>query len=92
MSSETTLLVLQAFGHVAADDALGESFDDGGLADARFADQHRVVFGPARQNLDHAADLLVAADDRIELALRRPAASGRGRIFRELRRWLRDSA
>ena len=62
-------LVLQPFGHVAADDAAGEPFDDGGLADAGFADEHRVVLRAARQHLDHAADFLVAADDRIELAL-----------------------
>ena len=64
------LLVLQPLGHVAADDALGQPFDDGGLADAGLADQHRVVLGAARQHLDDAADLLVAADDRVELALR----------------------
>jgi hypothetical protein len=38
-------LVLQALGHVAVDDALGEALDDGGLADARLADEHRVVLG-----------------------------------------------
>ena len=65
------LLVLQPFGHVLPDDALREPFDDGGLADAGLADEHRVVLGAARQHLDHAADLLVAADDRIELALAR---------------------
>ena len=64
-------LVLQPFGHVAADDAAGEPFDDGRLADAGLADQHRVVLRAARQHLDDAADLLVAADDRIELALAR---------------------
>ena len=64
-------LVLEAFGHVAADDALREPFDDGGLADAGLADEHRVVLRAARQHLDDAADLLVAADDRIELALAR---------------------
>ena len=70
MSSETIALVLQPFGHVAAHDALRQPFDDGGLADARLADQHRVVLGAAREHLDDAADLLVAADDRVELALR----------------------
>ena len=65
------LLVLQALGNVAADDALREPFDDGGLADAGFADQHGIVLGAARQHLDHAADFLVAADHRIELALAR---------------------
>ena len=34
-------LFFQAFGNVAAHDALGEAFDDGGLADAGLADQHR---------------------------------------------------
>ena len=61
-------LVLEALGHVAADDALGEPLDDGRLADAGLADEDRVVLGPARQDLDDPADLLVAADDRIELA------------------------
>ncbi len=65
------LFVLQAFRHVAVDDAQRQPFDDRGLADTRLADQHRVVLGPARQHLDRAPDLLVAADDRIELALAR---------------------
>ena len=64
-------LRLEPFGHVLPHDALREPFDDGGLADARLADEHRVVLGAARQHLDHAADLLVAADHRIELALAR---------------------
>ena len=79
MSSETTRLVLQTFRHVAADDPLGQAFDDGRLADTGLADQHGVVLGAARQHLDDAADLLVAADHRIELALRGELASGRGR-------------
>ena len=61
-------LVLERLGHVAADDPLGEALDDGGLADARLADQDRVVLGPAAEDLDHPADLLVAADHRVELA------------------------
>ena len=65
------LLVLQAFRHVAVDDAQRQAFDDRGLADARLADQHRIVLGAARQHLDGAADFLVAADDRIELAVAR---------------------
>src|SRR5579875_3371425 len=63
--------VLQAFGHVAVDDAQRQSLDDRGLADPGLADQHRVVLGPARQDLDRAADLVVAADDRVELAFAR---------------------
>ncbi len=63
------LLVLKTFGHVAVDDAQRESLDDRGLADAGLADENRIVLGPARENLDRAADLLVAADHRIELAV-----------------------
>ena len=37
------LLVLQQLGHLVGGDAVGEALDDGGLADARLADQHRVV-------------------------------------------------
>src|SRR5213076_2432447 len=62
---------LQAFGHVAAGDALGQALDDGGLAHARLADQDRVVLGAATEHLDDAADLLVAADHRVELPLPR---------------------
>ena len=61
-------LVAQPLGDVAADDALGEALDDRGLADARVADQDRVVLGLAREDLDHAADLGVAADHRVQPA------------------------
>ena len=43
--------------------------DDRGLADAGLADQDRVVLGATREHLDHTADLLVAPDHRVELAL-----------------------
>ena len=61
-------LVLEAFGDVALDDAAGEALDDRGLADAGLADQHRVVLGAAGEHLDDPADLLVAPNDRVELA------------------------
>jgi hypothetical protein len=61
-------LALQRLGHVAGDDPLGEALDDRRLADPGIADQHRIVLGPAREHLDHAADLLVAADHWVELA------------------------
>jgi hypothetical protein len=62
--------VAQRLGHVAGDDALGEALDDRGLADAGLADEDGVVLRAAAEDLDDAADLLVAADDRVELALR----------------------
>ncbi len=64
-------LVAQAFRHLAVDDALCEALDDGGLADAGLPDEHRIVLGPALQNLNGAPDLVIAADDRIEFALAR---------------------
>ena len=45
-------LVAQPLRHVAGHDALGETLDDRGLADARLADQHRVVLGAAAEHLD----------------------------------------
>ncbi len=68
MSSDSTRLDFRLSGHLAVDDALGQALDDGGLAHAGFADEHRVVLGAALQDLDGAADLVVAADHRIELA------------------------
>ena len=61
-------LVGERLGHVAAHDALRQALDDGGLADARLADQGGVVLGAAAEDLDDALDLLLAPDDRVELA------------------------
>ncbi len=69
-------LVLEALGDVALSDALGDALDDGGLTDAGLADEHGVVLGAAREHLHHAADLFVAADDRVDLA----GARGGGEI------------
>ena len=66
--------------HFAADDALGEGLDDGGLADAGLADEHGVVLGAAREDLDDALDLLLAADDGVELV----GARGRREVDAEL--------
>ena len=74
------LLVRECDGHRVRDDLLGETFDDGGLADAGFADEDRVVLGAARQHLHHALDFLVASDERVELAL----ASELGEVSPEL--------
>ena len=57
MSRAKIALVLQALGHVAAHDALRQALDDGRLAHAGLADQHRVVLGLARKDLDDPADL-----------------------------------
>ena len=44
------LLVLQALRNIPHGDALRDAFDDGGLSDAGFTDQHRVVLGSAAQH------------------------------------------
>src|SRR5262249_47024966 len=61
-------LLAQPLGHVAAYYPLRQSLDDGRLAHAGIADEHGIVLGLARQNADRAPNLLVPADDRIELA------------------------
>ena len=66
--------IAQGLGHVAFDDALGQTLDDGGLAHARFADQNGVVLRSTREHLDDATNLVVAADHRVELA--RPREGG----------------
>jgi len=63
--------LFESLRHIAVDDAQSQAFDDGGFADAGFADQYRVVFRAPRQDLNHPANFVVAADHRIELALAR---------------------
>ena len=59
-------LVGQERRHVAFGDALRQAFHDGGLAHARLADQHRVVLGAAAEDLHHALQFVIAADQRVE--------------------------
>ena len=63
------LLVAQRVGDVVVDDHLGQALDDGRLADARLADQHRVVLRAPGQDLHDPLELAGAPDDRVELAL-----------------------
>ena len=65
------LLVAQGLGHVAVDDGLAQALDDGGLAHAGLADEDGVVLGAPGEDLHDPLHLLVAADDRVELALAR---------------------
>jgi len=73
-------LVEESLRDVAADDPVGQALGDRRFADARLADQSRVVLGPARQDLDDPLDLLLAADDRVELA----QAGSLGQVYAEL--------
>ncbi len=69
MSSATTWRFWRLFGHVARDDPLRQPLGDRRLAHAWLADQDRVVLGPPAEDLDDAADLGIAADNRVDLAL-----------------------
>ena len=63
--------VAHRLGAVAVHDADREALRDRRLADARLADQHGIVLRAPREHLHAAADLLVAADDGIDLPLLR---------------------
>ena len=60
------LLAGERLGHLVAGDRLGEALDDGGLADAGLADEHRVVLGAAGEHLHDPLGLALAPDDRVE--------------------------
>ena len=62
-------MALQRVGDVVADDLLGQALDDGRLADAGLADQHRVVLGAPAEHLHDPLELAGAPDDRVELLL-----------------------
>ena len=72
MSSAMTRLFFRLSRHVALHDAQRQPFGDRRLADARLADEHGIVLRAPREHLNHAANFLIAADDRIELALPGP--------------------
>ena len=76
--------VLERLRHFAIDDALREPFHDGGFAHTRLADQHRVVLGATLKDLDGTADLVIAADDRVELALTRALGEVDGVLLERL--------
>ena len=67
-SSARSVTSLQRRRHVARGDPQREAFDDRRLADARLAGEDRIVLPAPHQDVDDLADLLVAADDRVDLA------------------------
>ena len=78
-------LAEQRLGHLPGDDALGEPLGDRGLADARLADEHRVVLRAAREDLDDALDLVGPADHRVELGLLRELGQVAGELVEQRR-------
>src|SRR5436309_10258799 len=79
------LLALQQLGHLVGGDPGSEPLDDGGLADAWLADQHRVVLRAPREDLHHALDLGLAPDHRVELALGCELGQVAAELIEELR-------
>jgi hypothetical protein len=69
MSSEYTVGLGQDLGHVVLRDAPGQALGNRGLAHAGLAHQQRVVLAAAAQDLDGALDLVVAPDQRVDLAV-----------------------
>jgi len=61
-------LACQALGYITRGDSQGDSLDDGGLANARIADEHWIVLRAPRQHLHRPADLVFPSDDRIQIA------------------------
>jgi hypothetical protein len=74
-------LALERIGYLARHDALCQTFHDGGLAHARLANEHWVVFGATLQNLNSAPDLVVTAYHRVELAYAGPLRQIEGVFF-----------
>ena len=84
------LHALQHLRHVTGGDAARQALDHRGLAHARLAGEDRVVLASAHEDVDDLADLAVAADHRVDLAI----AGALGEVAGELvqRRRLRQPA
>ena len=63
------------------EEPLRDPLDDGGLADARLADEERVVRAPLPEDVDRLLDLALAPDERVEL----PGRGELGQVPAELR-------
>ena len=62
---------LEHVGNLTANDLARQAFGDSRLADARVADEQRVVLLTAAEHLHRAHDFLLTADQRIDLAVAR---------------------
>ena len=63
------LLIQQVLRHIAHGDLPGQALGDGSLAHAGLTDQAGVVLGLTGQDADDVPDLLIAADDGVQLLL-----------------------
>ena len=62
-------LALERFGHLTRRNPLSQSFDHGGFAYARLANQHRVVLRASHQDLHQPQDLFLATNDGIQFLI-----------------------
>ncbi len=67
-------LLPQKLGDIALCNALCQPLCNGRFAHARLADEYRVILGAPNENLDDPLDLLLSADDGVQLSV-----FGRGR-------------
>ena len=65
---QMNLFLAQTGRHISRCNAQGKALGNGRLADARLADKAGIVLCTAAQNLHHAANLAVTADDGVDLA------------------------
>ena len=63
------LLSSNRLGDVPPGHHLGQALDDGRLAHARFADQHRIVLGSTGEDLHDPLQFALPSDDRVQLLL-----------------------
>ena len=61
-------LAFQQLRHLAFMNLQRQAFRNGGLADARFTDEHRIILRTTRQDLNDTFNLVMTADDRVNLA------------------------
>ena len=62
--------IAQQFRHLPSGDFLSQPFDDGGLSNSCFTEQHWVVFGASAKNLNYAFDFAFTANQGIERTFR----------------------
>ena len=74
--------------NLSVHDPLRKTFDDGCLSDARIADQNRIIFRAAAEDLNHAVNLRVTAYERVQNAVHRRLRQV-SRKLAEKRRFLR---
>ncbi len=73
--------VLENGRHLPFGNAPGQTLGNSGLAHAGFTHQQRVVFATAAKNLNDALDFMLAADERIDLALLRQRVEVEGELI-----------